>query len=115
MVFNAILFNHNHNLICHKTEMKGRVAKSQTRLSDFHFHCNVYLAYSPWVSQAYNTWDVYSQIVAKKKKRKEKNMFLISIFVCVGSSLLHRLFSSFDERGRLSSCGAQASHCGGFP
>ena len=42
-----------------------RVSKSQTRLSDFHFHCNVYLAYSPWVSQAYRTWDVYSQRVAK--------------------------------------------------
>ena len=57
-----------------------RVAKSQTRLSDFHFHCNVYLAYSPWVSQAYNTWDVYSQIVAKEKKRKE---YVFNIYFCL--------------------------------
>ena len=57
-----------------------RVAKSQTRLSDFHFHCNVYLAYSPWVSQAYNTWDVYSQIVAKEKKRKE---YVSNIYFCL--------------------------------
>ena len=35
-------------------------------------------------------------------------------FGCTGSLLLHRLFFSFDEQQLLSSCGAQASHCGGF-
>ena len=33
---------------------------------------------------------------------------------CAGSLLLHRFFSSCGEQGLLSSCGSQASHCGGF-
>ena len=33
------------------------------------------------------------------------------IFSCAGSSLLCRLFSSYGERGLLSSRSAQASHC----
>ena len=33
---------------------------------------------------------------------------------CAGSLLLRRLFSCCDERGLLSRCGAQASHCGAF-
>ena len=33
---------------------------------------------------------------------------------CAGSLLLHRVFSSCGEQGLLSSCGSQASHCGGF-
>ena len=36
------------------------------------------------------------------------------VFGCAGSSLLHRLFSSCGEPGLLPSCGARASHCGGF-
>ena len=42
-----------------------------------------------------------------------KNIFLIH-FGCTGCLLLHRLFSSCGEWQLLSSCGAQASHCGGF-
>ena len=38
-------------------------------------------------------------------------MYLI-IFGCVGSSLLHELFSSCSEQGLNTSCGAQASQCG---
>ena len=40
-------------------------------------------------------------------------MFLVYLG-CAESSLLHGLFSSYGERGLFSSCGAQASHCGGF-
>ena len=36
------------------------------------------------------------------------------IFVCAGSSLLCALFSSWGELGLLFTCGARASHCGGF-
>ena len=36
------------------------------------------------------------------------------IFGCVGSLLLHTLFSSCREQGILSSCGSQASHRSGF-
>ena len=36
------------------------------------------------------------------------------IFVCAGSSLMPGLFSSWSKWGLLSSCGAWASHCGGF-
>ena len=36
------------------------------------------------------------------------------IFACTRSSLLSGLFYSWGEQGLLSSCGAQASHCGGF-
>ena len=36
------------------------------------------------------------------------------IFGCDMSSLLHWLFSSCSKQGPCSSCGAQASHCGGF-
>ena len=43
-----------------------------------------------------------------------KFKFYFFIFGCAGSSLLHRLFSSSGEWGLLSSCGALASHCGGF-
>ena len=39
---------------------------------------------------------------------------LFKLFGCAGSSLLHTAFSSCGEQGRLSSCGARASHCGGF-
>ena len=41
-------------------------------------------------------------------------LFFFLTFGCAGSSLLHRLFSSCDKQGLLSSCGAQASHCSGF-
>ena len=34
------------------------------------------------------------------------------LFGCAGSSLM--LFSSCSKQGLLSSCGVQASHCGGF-
>ena len=37
------------------------------------------------------------------------------IFDCAGSSLLCGLFSSCGDRGLLSSWGAQASRCSGFP
>ena len=40
--------------------------------------------------------------------------YYLFIFGCSGSSLLRGLFSSFGERGLLSSCGAWASHCSGF-
>ena len=40
--------------------------------------------------------------------------FIFLIFGCAGSSLLCGLFSSGGEQGLLSSCSAQASHCGGF-
>ena len=41
---------------------------------------------------------------------------LINVFIygCAGSSLLLGLFSSCNEQGFLSSCGAQVYHCGGF-
>ena len=38
--------------------------------------------------------------------------FLIFIFGCTGSSIAVQAFGG--ERGLLSSCGAQALHCGGF-
>ena len=38
--------------------------------------------------------------------------FLIFIFGCTGSSIAMQAFGG--ERGLLSSCGAQALHCGGF-
>ena len=38
----------------------------------------------------------------------------IFLFGCAGSLLLHRLFSSYSERGLLSSCGARASPCSGL-
>jgi len=41
-----------------------------------------------------------------------KKIYLF-IFDCAGSLLVHRRFSSFGEKGLLSSCGAQ-SHCDGF-
>ena len=41
-----------------------------------------------------------------------KDLFII--FSCAGSSLLQGLFSSSDEYGLCSSCGARASHGGGF-
>ena len=40
-------------------------------------------------------------------------IYLVS-FGCAGSLLLHGLFSGFSERGLLSGCGAQASHCDDF-
>ena len=40
--------------------------------------------------------------------------FYLSISGCAGSSLMCRLFSSCGEQGLLSTCGVQASHCGGF-
>ena len=40
--------------------------------------------------------------------------FILFIFDCAGSSSPHELFSSFGKQGLLSSCNAQASHCGGF-
>jgi len=39
---------------------------------------------------------------------------IIYFFACAGSSLLHGLCSHCRERGLLSSCRAQASHCSGF-
>ena len=36
------------------------------------------------------------------------------VFGCAGSSLLHRLFPGYGERGPLSSCDVWASHHGGF-
>ena len=41
-------------------------------------------------------------------------IFILLIFGCAGSSLLCGLFSSRGEQGPLSSCRAQAFHCGGF-
>ena len=45
-------------------------------------------------------------------------IFFIILFIyylfCAGSSLLRRFFSTCGEWGRLSSCGMQASHHGGF-
>ena len=41
------------------------------------------------------------------------NFIYLLIFDCAGSSLPGRLFSSCSETGPLSSCGVQASHCGG--
>ena len=38
----------------------------------------------------------------------------VFIFGCVGSSVLHRLLSSWGEKELISCCGAQASHSGGF-
>ena len=50
-----------------------------------------------------------------------KNNIFTDIFGCAGSllqfacsSLMAQAFSSCIEHGLLSSCGAQASHCGGF-
>ena len=40
--------------------------------------------------------------------------FSLFIFGGTGSLLLQRLFSSCGMQGLLSSCGAWASHCGGF-
>ena len=42
------------------------------------------------------------------------NFIYLFTFGCIGSSLLCGLFSSCDEQGLLSSCGAWASHCNGF-
>ena len=39
---------------------------------------------------------------------------IIFIFGCAGASLLQGLFSSCGNRRLFSSCGAWASHCGGF-
>ena len=38
------------------------------------------------------------------------NFVCLFIFGCTGPMLLGRLFSSYTERGLLSSCGVQASH-----
>ena len=38
----------------------------------------------------------------------------IVIFGCAGSLLLLGLFSRYEKRGLLSSCGVRASHCSGF-
>ena len=40
--------------------------------------------------------------------------FFFFFFGCAESSLLGQLFSSCDKQGPLSTCGAQASDCGGF-
>ena len=45
---------------------------------------------------------------------KKLVLFYFFIFGCAGSSLLYGFFSRRGERGLLSSCGARASHCGGF-
>ena len=45
------------------------------------------------------------------KKKKEKKIF---IYVCAGSSLLCKFFSSCGEQGLLSGCGTWASHPSGF-
>ena len=44
---------------------------------------------------------------------------LLKIFICLflivlGPHCCVQIFSSYGEQGLLSSCGAQASHCGGF-
>ena len=42
---------------------------------------------------------------------------LKNIYLCLAALGLHcctRAFSSYNEQGLLSSCGAWASHCGGF-
>ena len=44
----------------------------------------------------------------------KNNCIYLFIFGCAGSSLLHGLLSNCGERELLSSCGVQASHCGGF-
>ena len=43
-------------------------------------------------------------------------LFFYSLFIfgSAGSSWLHGIFSTFSEQGLLSSCAAQASHCGRF-
>ena len=41
-------------------------------------------------------------------------LIILFIFGCAGSSLVLELFSSCRQQGLLSSCGAQASHWGGF-
>ena len=43
------------------------------------------------------------------------NYIYCFIFSCAGISLLIRLFSSCSKQGLPFSCGAWASHCGGFP
>ena len=43
-----------------------------------------------------------------------KILFYLFIFGCAGSSLLRRLFSSFDKRGLLSGCSVPDSHWGGL-
>ena len=45
--------------------------------------------------------------------KKQFYVFIYS-FGCAGSSLLHRLFSGCGKHGLFFSCGARASHCGGF-
>ena len=40
--------------------------------------------------------------------------FYLFLFGYAGFSLLHQLFPSCGKEGLLSSCRAQASHCGGF-
>ena len=42
------------------------------------------------------------------------SLIIVYIFGWTGPSLLHGLFCSCSERWLLSSCGARASHCGGF-
>ena len=44
----------------------------------------------------------------------KNNFIYLFIFGCAGSSLLHGLVSNCGEWEPLSSCGVQASHCGGF-
>ena len=39
---------------------------------------------------------------------------VVYLFLAVGSSLLHELFSSCGVRGLLSSCAVRAPHCDGF-
>ena len=43
-----------------------------------------------------------------------KYIYLFTYFWLCWAFLLHALFSSCNEQGLLSSCGAQASHCSGF-
>ena len=43
-----------------------------------------------------------------------KKEFHLFIFSCASSSSLHDLFPGCGDRGLLSSCGAWASHCGGY-
>ena len=44
-----------------------------------------------------------------------KKFFYSLIFVCAGFPLLFKVFSSRDEPGLFSSCGAGSSHSGGLP
>ena len=45
---------------------------------------------------------------------KKSSIFILFIFDCTGSSLLHSGFLQLWQAGLLSSCSTRASHFGGF-